>query len=121
MSVGCVVEVVPEIVEALVKHEGILRKLIKTLRQCCCTKTTSSGSEGVNEEALNSLIEETVNQMDALCDGKVEWATKDRRQWHKLAKKLVQYGYWEECVAKDVPWRTVSVTKPPAAPNSASE
>jgi hypothetical protein len=117
MSVGCVAEVVtdvvPEIVEAIIKHEGILHKLLKSLKRCLCSKGSSSGSEGVNEEALDQLIQDTVNEMDKLCETAGDiWNTKDRRTWHKLAKKLVQYGYWEKCVATDTPWTSVCVTKP---------
>jgi translation initiation factor 1 (eIF-1/SUI1) len=53
MSVDCLGEVagcieergVIEIIELVVKHENILRKLIKALQKCCACNSSSSGDE----------------------------------------------------------------------------
>jgi hypothetical protein len=53
MSVDCVGEVagcvtdrgVVEIIELVVKHESILRKLIKSLKKCCVHSSSSSEEE----------------------------------------------------------------------------
>jgi hypothetical protein len=54
MSVDCLGECIQErgvidIIEAVVKHEGKLRKLIKALRRCCA-RATSSSDEDLREQ-----------------------------------------------------------------------
>jgi hypothetical protein len=117
MSIGCIEEVGPEIICAIVKHEGILRKLIKSLQKCLACRC-SSDSEEVSAEVHAQLCEEALEDMNKLCEGRDEWSAKDRRKWHQLANELVRLGEWVDDAKKDTPWRTVSITKKKLEPET---
>jgi translation initiation factor 1 (eIF-1/SUI1) len=52
MEIGCAVATgVIELVDAIVKKESKLRKLIKSLKKCCaCTSASSGSDEQLNKE-----------------------------------------------------------------------
>jgi hypothetical protein len=109
MSVDCL-ETVVTIVEAIDNHQSIIRKLLKSLRECCARGTGSSSSTS-DDEGKAILIEEVMNEMNELCEGRGIWSPKDRRKWKVLAKKLVKLGEWIPEAVKDTPWQMISVSK----------
>jgi uncharacterized protein YPO0396 len=110
MSIGCIEAVVP-IVEQIVKHESIIRKLLKSLQKCCSCQSSGSSDEEIKEEARAVLIETVTNELNELCDSKELWDSKDRRRWHKLANELFRLGAWTEEQKKLTPWKNLCVNK----------
>jgi translation initiation factor 1 (eIF-1/SUI1) len=51
IEIGCLVATgVVELVDAIVKKESKLRRLVKALKKCCACTSTSSGSDETREE-----------------------------------------------------------------------
>jgi hypothetical protein len=98
------------VVEEIARHQSIVTKLVKSLRNCLCKGKSPSGSE--EDESINEVITEEMNE---LCEGKEEegytWSAKDRSRWRSLAKKLIKLGEWSAEALKDTPWRTIAITK----------
>ena len=105
MSVGCLdtIETIVPIVEQIVKHESKIRKLLKALKKCCTAASSSSDDESV-VKVRSIVIQNIYDEITELCEGKVEWAQKDKRKWHKLANKLIKLGEWKPEEKKNTPW-----------------